>query len=140
YVPGERLRLEAYRKLAAAQDSEGIDEVRAELVDRYGQPPPPVQRLFAVTAFRHTCRSAGVTEVTIQGSTVRFTPLELSESGVVRLKRLYPKAVYKSVTSTVSVTKHTERATSIRMEKHALRAEPLLVRRQTAQQTPIEPD
>ena len=36
YVPGERLRLEAYRKIAAATDFEALDEVLAELVDRYG--------------------------------------------------------------------------------------------------------
>ena len=41
YVPGERLRLEAYRKLAAAITYEAIDEVLAELVDRYGELPLP---------------------------------------------------------------------------------------------------
>ncbi|MER1995457.1 MAG: transcription-repair coupling factor, partial [Arthrobacter sp.] len=42
YVPGERLRLEAYRKLASALTNEAIDEVLAELVDRYGEPPQEV--------------------------------------------------------------------------------------------------
>ena len=41
YVPGERLRLEAYRKLASAITYEAIDEVLAELVDRYGELPLP---------------------------------------------------------------------------------------------------
>src|SRR5699024_6882215 len=82
--------------------------------------------LFAVTAFRHTCRASGVTEVTIQGNTVRFSPLQLSESGVVRLKRLYPKAVYKSVTSTVSVPKPTQGAAGGRMGAPPLRDEALL--------------
>jgi transcription-repair coupling factor (superfamily II helicase) len=50
YVPGERLRLEAYRKLAAAITYEAIDEVLAELVDRYGEPPLPAQNLIAVAA------------------------------------------------------------------------------------------
>lgn len=126
YVPGERLRLEAYRKLAAAQDSAGIDAVREELVDRYGQPPSPVQRLFAVATFRHTCRTAGVAEVTVQGNTIRFSPMRLAESGVVRLKRLYPKAVYKSVTSTVSVPKPTEGAAGGRIGAPPLRDEALL--------------
>ena len=35
YVPGERLRLEAYRKLASALTTEAIEEVLAELVDMY---------------------------------------------------------------------------------------------------------
>ena len=36
YIAHERLRLEAYQKIAAAQTTAALDEVRAELVDRYG--------------------------------------------------------------------------------------------------------
>ena len=43
YLPGERLRLEAYRALAAAASDQAVDEVRAELVDRYGAIPAPVE-------------------------------------------------------------------------------------------------
>src|ERR671936_2296029 len=55
YVTGERLRLEAYRKIAAARDAGELSAVREELHDRYGAPPLPVQRLFAVATFRQTC-------------------------------------------------------------------------------------
>jgi len=108
YVPGERLRLEAYRKIAAATDADALATVRDELVDRYGQPPAPVLRLLDVATFRQVCRAAGVTEVTSQGNMIRFTPMSLADSGQVRLKRLYPKAVYKSVTNTVAVPRPTE--------------------------------
>ncbi|MFD6067504.1 MULTISPECIES: transcription-repair coupling factor [Amycolatopsis] len=126
YVPGERLRLEAYRKIAAAPDQAGLDAVREELVDRYGQPPAPVRRLLAVAAFRHTCRAAGVTEVSAQGTSIRFAPLPLADSQMVRLKRLYPKALYKAVTNTVSVPKPTEGPAGGRMGAPALRDEELL--------------
>ncbi|MFC9251021.1 transcription-repair coupling factor [Amycolatopsis thailandensis] len=126
YVPGERLRLEAYRKIAAAPDQTGLDAVREELIDRYGQPPAPVRRLLAVAAFRHTCRAAGVTEVAVQGTSIRFAPLPLADSQMVRLKRLYPKALYKAVTNTVSVPKPTEGPAGGRMGAPALRDEELL--------------
>ncbi|MEU6645676.1 transcription-repair coupling factor [Saccharomonospora sp. NPDC046836] len=126
YVPGERLRLEAYRKIAAAPDGAGLTAVYEELIDRYGQPPEPVRRLLAVAAFRQSCRDAGVTEVTTQGSTIRFTPLLLADSQLVRLKRLYPKAVYKAVTHTVSVPKPTEGAAGGRIGAPPLRDEALL--------------
>jgi transcription-repair coupling factor (superfamily II helicase) len=126
YVPGERLRLEAYRKIAAAPDTAGLDAVREELVDRYGQPPAPVTRLLAVAAFRHTCRAAGVTEVAVQGNTIRFAPLPLADSQLVRLKRLYPKATYKAITNTVSVPKPTEGPAGGRMGAPTLRDEQLL--------------
>ncbi len=126
YVPGERLRLEAYRKIAAAPDQGGLDAVREELIDRYGQPPAPVRRLLAVAAFRHTCRAAGVTEVAVQGTSIRFAPLPLADSQLVRLKRLYPKALYKAVTNTVSVPKPTEGPAGGRMGAPVLRDEELL--------------
>ncbi len=126
YVPGERLRLEAYRKIAAAPDTEGLDAVREELIDRYGQPPAPVNRLLAVAKFRHTCREAGVTEVAVQGNTIRFAPLPLQDSQMVRLKRLYPKATFKAVTNTVSVPKPTEGPAGGRIGAPTLRDEQLL--------------
>ncbi|MFD2399057.1 transcription-repair coupling factor [Prauserella oleivorans] len=126
YVPGERLRLEAYRKIAAAADQSELDGVLDELVDRYGQPPEPVRRLLAVAAFRQVCRRAGVTEVTVQGNTIRFTPLPLADSQLVRLRRLYPKAVYKAVTHTVSVPKPTEGPAGGRIGAPPLRDEALL--------------
>jgi transcription-repair coupling factor (superfamily II helicase) len=126
YVPGERLRLEAYRKIAAAVDAELLAAVREELQDRYGTPPTPVDRLFAVAAFRQTCRAYGVTEVTSQGSTIRFSPLELRESQQVRLKRLHPKATYKAVTNTVSVPRPTEGPAGGRIGAPPLRDQALL--------------
>jgi transcription-repair coupling factor (superfamily II helicase) len=103
YLPGERLRLEAYRSLAAATSDEAVDAVRAELVDRYGTIPPPVENLLAVARFKVLCRRYGVTEVSLQGSSVRFTPLELPESAQIRLDRLYDNARYKQAVATVSV-------------------------------------
>jgi transcription-repair coupling factor (superfamily II helicase) len=126
YVPGERLRLEAYRKIAAAGDAAALAAVTEELNDRYGAPPLPVQRLFAVAAFRQTCRAHGVTEVTTQGNTIRLTPLALRDSQLVRLKRLHPKSAYKSVTNTVSVPRPTEGAAGGRIGAPPLRDQALL--------------
>ncbi len=68
YIPGERLRLEAYRALAAADSDEAVDAVRAELADRYGPLPEPVENLLQVARFRVFARRYGVTEVSLQGS------------------------------------------------------------------------
>ncbi|HLY33450.1 MAG TPA: transcription-repair coupling factor, partial [Jatrophihabitantaceae bacterium] len=103
YLPGERLRLEAYRALASATTDEAVDAVRDELIDRYGPLPPPVENLLAVARFKVVCRRYGVTEVSLQGNAVRVTPLDLPESAQLRLKRLYDKAIYKQAASTVSI-------------------------------------
>ena len=105
YIPGERLRLEAYKKLASAESEEDLTEVVEELTDRYGEPPEPVNNLVAVARLRIVVRSAGLTDVVAQGSNVRFAPAQLKESQQLRLARLYPKSSYKEGTQTVLVPK-----------------------------------
>jgi transcription-repair coupling factor (superfamily II helicase) len=103
YVPGERLRLAAYRQIAGALDEAALTAVREELKDRYGPLPAPVENLLAVAAFRNKARSFGLTEVAIQGKQVRFLPMPLRESQVLRLQRLYKGAVYKQALDSVLV-------------------------------------
>ncbi len=102
YVPGERLRLELYRKLAAVSSDADLAAVRAEIADRYGPLPQPVLNLVDVAAFRLDARRHGVTEVSLQGNSVRFSPVELADSKVMRLQRLYPRSLYKTAMRTVS--------------------------------------
>ena len=103
YIATERLRLEAYRKVAAAADAADLAAVRAELADRYGPVPPAVDNLFEVAAFRQHVRGAGLTDITAQGRFVRFAPVELAESAQLRLTRLYPGSVLKPSLRTVLV-------------------------------------
>ena len=105
YIPGERLRLEAYRKLAAVDSDETLDAVRAELDDRYGEPPEPVVNLFEVARFRAHARMAGLREVALAGNHVRFGPVELRESQQLRLTRLYPGSLVKPAVRTILVPK-----------------------------------
>ena len=95
YVPGERLRLEAYKKLAQVADEAELDEIVAELVDRYGALPPAAENLVEVARLRTVARAAGIADVGVQGSFVRFGPVELPESRMMRLQRLYKGTVVK---------------------------------------------
>ena len=95
YVPGERLRLEAYTRIAAIDSAEDAAEARDELADRFGPPPEPVENLLDVARLRARARRAGLTDITQQGTFIRFSPVELPDSRQVRLQRLYPKTVLK---------------------------------------------
>jgi len=103
YIGVERLRLEMYRKLASARSMAALDEVVAEMTDRYGEPPAPVANLVAVARFRLLVRAYGMTEVALQGRHIRFSPVPMPDSKQLRLKRLYPEAVYKQVGETISI-------------------------------------
>jgi transcription-repair coupling factor (superfamily II helicase) len=95
YVPGERLRLEAYTRVAAIDSEDDVAEVRDELADRYGQPPEPVENLLSVARLRTQARRAGLSDIVQQGTFIRFSPVQLPDSRQVRVQRLYPKTVLK---------------------------------------------
>jgi transcription-repair coupling factor (superfamily II helicase) len=103
YVPGERLRLEAYTRIAAIESDDDASAVRDELTDRYGPPPAPVLNLLEVARLRERARQAGLTDITLQGSYVRFAPVELPESRQVRVQRLYPRTMLKPAVRTMLV-------------------------------------
>jgi transcription-repair coupling factor (superfamily II helicase) len=104
YIPSDRLRLEGYRRLAAAANDSEVDAVVEELTDRYGSLPETAQRLVAVARLRLVCRAAGITEVSAaSAATVRLAPMALPDSAQVRLARMYPGARYRATTATVQV-------------------------------------
>jgi transcription-repair coupling factor (superfamily II helicase) len=107
YAPGERLRLQAYRAIAAANSEEDIKAVREELTDRYGKLPEPVENLLLVAGLRLLARKVGVGDITLQGNNVRFSPVELRESQELRLTRLYPRTVVKAVAKQILVPRPT---------------------------------
>jgi len=103
YVPSERLRLEMYKRLAEIRVPDQVEEVRAELADRYGTPPAPVQNLLAVAVLRAKAKSVGLTDINAQGNYVRFAPLGLPDSLRVRIDRLYPGTVVKAALHSILV-------------------------------------
>jgi transcription-repair coupling factor (superfamily II helicase) len=104
YVPRERLRLEAYRRLGGAKEVAEVEALAAELADRYGPPPPPVRNLLQLAGVRAQATAVGLTEVVCFGGRARLTPVDdLPESKQVRLDRLYPGAIWKQVERTLLV-------------------------------------
>lgn len=103
YVPGERLRLEVYAKIAAVTTPARERDLREELTDRYGPIPREVELLFAVARLREVVRAAGITEVVTQGKYLRIGPVQLQDSQVLRIKRLHPGTVIKAAVRQILV-------------------------------------
>ena len=121
YIASERLRLEAYAKLSAVREDSEIEQIRSELVDRYGALPEPVEVLLDVARFRIDARAAGVDEVQAQGKMIRFAHLEVPDSAAMRMKRLYPGTVLKPATRQVLVPRPmTARFGGTELRDHAL--------------------
>ena len=63
FVPDAVLKVELYRRLAACQTQEEIQELSAELSDRYGQLPAQVENLLDIGRMRVPCRRLAVETV-----------------------------------------------------------------------------
>jgi transcription-repair coupling factor (superfamily II helicase) len=59
YVPEPGLRLQLYHRLSVAESREEIEALRAELADRFGEPPPPARNLFRLAELRLLAVSLG---------------------------------------------------------------------------------
>ena len=71
--------------------------------DRFGPLPQEVLRLLSVARLRHQARRAGISDITVQGTRVKFHPVELPDSKQVRLKRLYPGSSFRAAAKAINV-------------------------------------
>jgi transcription-repair coupling factor (superfamily II helicase) len=66
YVADSGAKLEAYRRFAAVRSEADAEALRADLRDRYGPIPQPVEGLFTAVRVRLAAEAAGVPEVRVE--------------------------------------------------------------------------
>ncbi|MEO6081068.1 MAG: transcription-repair coupling factor [Steroidobacteraceae bacterium] len=60
YVGDVQTRLGLYKRIAAAADPQALDDLQAEIGDRFGALPAPAQQLLQVARLTQRCRAAGI--------------------------------------------------------------------------------
>ncbi len=88
YIDDLEQRLYMYRKMAGVQTEEDIAQIEAELRDRYGEPPQPVQNILSVLRIRVRAHKAKVIAITHDRQTVTVRcamNLNLSNAALIRL-------------------------------------------------------
>jgi len=107
YIDAERLRLEAYQKIAAAASKlarpADLGEVARELEDRYGALPDSVQNLLRAAELRRIAALIGLSEVNLLGSSARLAPVRLSERQLVALAARLTGVKYLQSSSLLTV-------------------------------------
>jgi transcription-repair coupling factor (superfamily II helicase) len=66
YVPEPRHRIEVYRRLAQVTDEEGLKALEAELRDRFGPLPEPVEWLLWTVRIKLAAAARGITHVEVR--------------------------------------------------------------------------
>jgi transcription-repair coupling factor (superfamily II helicase) len=63
YIPEEGQRLRMYKRIAGAADMATLDDVRAELKDRYGDPREAVEHLLTAARLRLDSERLGIAQI-----------------------------------------------------------------------------
>jgi transcription-repair coupling factor (superfamily II helicase) len=70
YVADANQRLLLYKRLASVKSEAELEELRAEITDRYGAYPPAVANLFLVMNLRRSLKASGVERISYHDGTV----------------------------------------------------------------------
>ena len=75
YIEDESTRLSMYHRISSASSPRELGELRAELTDRFGPPPPEAERIFDLVRLRHTARELGITSIIERDGTIFIRPV-----------------------------------------------------------------
>ena len=76
YIKNEYQKLDIYKRIAAIENEEEMDDMTEELIDRFGDIPKKVQQLLHIAALKGLAHSAYVTTVEQKGQDFKFTMYE----------------------------------------------------------------
>ena len=88
YIPNEYHKLDIYKRIAAIESEEEMDDMIEELIDRFGDIPKKVELLLEVARLKNLAHQAYVTEVTQKGVTYTFHMYEKAKVHAERIPDL----------------------------------------------------
>lgn len=94
YIPDAGTKMRIYRRLLLARENEEIEAIKAELIDRFGIPPRPVENFLQVAQLRLEARNKNIKGLRRRGSiieiqTTETLPVSLNQKiGKMKLKRV----------------------------------------------------
>ena len=92
YVPSPEQRMDLYRRIARIRSEAEADDLVDELVDRYGDPPRPVNNLISVALLRAAAAKCGITEIAQRGERLNFT---LRDPDLARVSAIAGRPAYR---------------------------------------------
>ncbi|GAB6932053.1 transcription-repair coupling factor [Calditerricola satsumensis] len=72
YIPDAKQKIEMYKKFAAVENPEEVPDLVDELVDRFGEPSPPVKNLLSVVKIRTYAARYRMERIVQKGDEVRI--------------------------------------------------------------------
>jgi transcription-repair coupling factor (superfamily II helicase) len=103
YVPYEQAKVDIHRRIAAGRDVGELEELRAELADRFGDLPEPLENLITLQQARLKLGQAGAQAVSFRNGRLAVTPIELDAAHAKQLREQLPGAIYESGRSQLTI-------------------------------------
>ncbi len=72
YLPDVHMRLIMYKRLSSVRDGEGLQDIQAEMIDRFGPLPRPLALLFEQTRLRLACIPYGIRKIDTSANSGRL--------------------------------------------------------------------
>ena len=88
YIPNEYHKLDIYKRIAAIESKEEMDDMIEELIDRFGDLPKKVEMLLEVAGLKALAHEVYVTSVEQKGETYTFTMFEKAKVQPERIPEL----------------------------------------------------
>jgi transcription-repair coupling factor (superfamily II helicase) len=76
YIANEAQKLDIYKRIAGVTDDREAEEMLDELIDRFGEPPRPVQNLLRIARLKALAHSVYIKEVMQRDDELRLTMYE----------------------------------------------------------------
>jgi transcription-repair coupling factor (superfamily II helicase) len=94
YIGDVHVRLALYKRIAAAESNGDLDELAAEIIDRFSSPPAQAQNLLRIARLKLTARSLGIRRLDLgpQGGYALFEERNSTDpAAVIRMLQRAPR-------------------------------------------------
>lgn len=92
YIKNEYQKLDIYKRIAAIESEEELEDMTEELIDRFGDITKKVQQLLVIASLKSLAHSVYVTAIEQKGEEIRFTMYEkakIDPSGIPKFLDSY---------------------------------------------------
>ena len=90
YVPFPAQRISLYKRIALIASENDLSDMTDELLDRFGEPPVPVQNLLRIALIHTLASRCGITSVREDTAGIHITPQKLDFDTWSELASIYP--------------------------------------------------
>ena len=90
YIPSAAQRIDIYKKIAAIENAQDVDDIADELLDRYGDLPSSVETLLSISLVRAMACECGFIQIDQKQNDVVVYPKELDVLAWSEMGGIYP--------------------------------------------------